>query len=349
MRCVIHIGTEKTGTTLIQEWLYSNRNKLEEAGISLSDVAGRPNNRKIPAYFQNHFDDFFRKRNISNIKQKEVYFAQFLDDLKQEINFYSKKSQIFLITSEHFHSRLIDINSIYSLKSYLDQFFKQYKIICYFREQSSVRTSLYSTALRGGFSGKISEFQREVKGDSHYYNYYNMLSKWEKVFGLKSISANIFDKSVMLDQDLRKDFIKNVSSFIQIDKLDYSVSSSNEKLSPILSYIYRAVNDVLPKSMDDDKRNKIRHDILKKMGKFENFNIGNIYDDDSYRFSSLFVNSNKELFLRYFDNKVSFPSIENGPFMQDTIDIKMLEEVIVTIVKETIKTTMNIDTIQTNI
>ena len=35
MKCILHIGTEKTGTTLLQNWLYDNKEKLSQVGIYL--------------------------------------------------------------------------------------------------------------------------------------------------------------------------------------------------------------------------------------------------------------------------------------------------------------------------
>lgn len=340
MKCVIHIGTEKTGTTLIQQWLYGNQRNLRSQGIALSEVAGRFNNRKIPAYFQSHFDDFFRKKNIYNDFQKQEYFRNFLDDLGNEFSFSSGNSDIFLITSEHFHSRLINIESIYNLKFFLDKFFNEYKIICYFREQSSVRNSLYSTALRGGYTGKLSEFQRDVKEDNHYYNYFEMLFKWESVFGIDSICANIFDNDLMFNNDIRKDFIRNVSPNINLDDLDYSITSSNEKLSPVLMYIYRAVNDVIPKTLDNDKRNRVRHAILKNVDKFKDLRVGKIINEENEDFARLFRQSNKDFFYRYFPQKTAFAAPKNENDRNLNIDAEQFEDVIYDVVREVLASVM---------
>ena len=55
----------------------------------------------------------------------------------------SKKNfKAFIITSEHFHSRLKTVEELSKLKYFLDKHFKQIKIICYLREQSSLFSSV---------------------------------------------------------------------------------------------------------------------------------------------------------------------------------------------------------------
>ena len=44
MKCILHIGTEKTGTTILQDWLYDNKVELSKVGVYLSDNLGKTNN-----------------------------------------------------------------------------------------------------------------------------------------------------------------------------------------------------------------------------------------------------------------------------------------------------------------
>ena len=49
-RAILHIGTEKTGTTSIQNFLYSNRIKLGAQGILFSETAGYLSNQNLVVY-----------------------------------------------------------------------------------------------------------------------------------------------------------------------------------------------------------------------------------------------------------------------------------------------------------
>ena len=73
MKCVLHIGTAKTATTLLQKWLYSNRDGLAQKGIYLPETIGEPNNRSLAGAFQTRFDIWAKRRNIETIEQLQKY------------------------------------------------------------------------------------------------------------------------------------------------------------------------------------------------------------------------------------------------------------------------------------
>ena len=74
MKCILHIGTEKTGTTILQDWLYDNQAELSKVGVCLSDNLGKTNNRLVPAYFLGHLDDWAMHNGISSDAEKRQYF-----------------------------------------------------------------------------------------------------------------------------------------------------------------------------------------------------------------------------------------------------------------------------------
>ena len=125
MKCILHIGTEKTGTTLLQNWLYDNKEKLSQVGIYLSDSIGTNNNRLIPAYFGETLDDLLTDNGIANNKEKKKYFSGFLDNLNGEISNAKIKHHTFIITSEHLHSRLTRVEEIQNLYDFLSNAFDE--------------------------------------------------------------------------------------------------------------------------------------------------------------------------------------------------------------------------------
>ena len=77
MKCILHIGTEKTGTTILQDWLYYNHQILSNRGVYLSQTIGKNNNREIVSYFMDDFDGWFKERLITNESEKNRYFKDF--------------------------------------------------------------------------------------------------------------------------------------------------------------------------------------------------------------------------------------------------------------------------------
>jgi ubiquinone/menaquinone biosynthesis C-methylase UbiE len=119
MKLVLHIGTEKTGTTLLQDWLYANKAALSEQGVFLSAVMGQTNNRKIVSYFQTSLDDFTRRNKIHSQAEKAAYFEGFEAEVWAEIKAGAAEHHTMVITSEHFHSRLCNRKEIQALAAFL--------------------------------------------------------------------------------------------------------------------------------------------------------------------------------------------------------------------------------------
>ena len=74
MNLALHIGTEKTGTTLLQEWLYHNLDALGSQGYFLSTKIGKPCNRDIVAYFRSAPDDFWNQPRFQSKADKDRFF-----------------------------------------------------------------------------------------------------------------------------------------------------------------------------------------------------------------------------------------------------------------------------------
>lgn len=246
MRCVLHIGTPKTATTLIQQWLYENEIPLSEQGVALTKSGGRPNNRKFVSYFQGVIDDFMRAQNVTNLDERERYFEAFEAALAKELEKKSKNHDTVLFTSEHLHSRLTSANQIQELKKFLDKFFNEYKIICYFREQGAVRQSLYSTGLKAGVTDELADFHANLKLDDPYYNYHQSFALWEDAFGIDALQPRLFDKSKIVEGDIRKDFLKFAFPEIDPGSLSFQTTSANESLSRSTARVFQTINTIRP-------------------------------------------------------------------------------------------------------
>jgi hypothetical protein len=196
MRLVVHIGTEKTGTSATQYFLYRNKHRLLCNRIALSKVSGYPRNWAAAAYclpYQGN-ESYFNRRSITSPIQLEKYFEFFEEKLHNEIDDAVNSADTFILTSEHFHSKLTDINSIEKLRSLVGKKFSRIDIICYFREQSELARGSYFTSIVHGDYYDLDSHIQYVRPSNHYYNYFEMFSKWESVFGKESLYPRIYDR-----------------------------------------------------------------------------------------------------------------------------------------------------------
>jgi hypothetical protein len=290
MQCIIHVGTEKTGTTLLQKWVFDNAKKLESYGLSMSRMLGQYNHRKMASYFNDDLnDDYFIDQSIVNMTQRDMYFENFEVNFEEEINYIRAqgKTKQFLITSEHFHSRLSEIHQIRNLKSFLGNFFSSFKVIGYFREQSQLRRSLYSTAIRVGQKVSFENFHKNIETNNHYYNYYDSWSMWADVFGLENLVTRVYDKNTLLENDIRCDFLNSIDLSYDRNDLDWNLSKANEGFSHIVSLMGQSINSAMPRYKPDGSFNGDREFAIENLLQFQELNIYKLTDSQS---SSIYEN-----------------------------------------------------------
>lgn len=243
MKAIVHIGTEKTGTTSIQRYLYLNRKKLSAAGYHFIQSAGETNNRALPAYCvaDERFDDFFRAEGITTHEEKEQFKRSFINRFEAELQGLPKRIHTVLISSEHFHSRISTEAELHNVHALLSTYFDEIKVVCYLREQVATCVSYYSTHLKGGGIASFGKFLERCKSTDIYYNYALMLKNWESFFGFEALDVSLFAKDYFLNGNLLDDFTAKIDLSL-VGTLNQNVELENESLRPGGQVLSRLVN-----------------------------------------------------------------------------------------------------------
>lgn len=318
MKCLLHIGTEKTGTTLLQDWLYDNQAEFGRVGVYLSDNLGKTNNRLIPAFFQGHLDDWAMRNGIGDEVEKEQYFDGFIDRLTNEILTAKETHNIFVITSEHLHSRLRKQEEIEQLYTYLVSVFDEVEVVCYFRDQFDVAVSLYSTALKVNSSASVESFVDQAKPENYYYNYLQIADNWAEVFGKSNCNFRIYDRSKFIDNDIRLDFLSVISGDIDATRLNMDRALSNESLSLLQSAAFKAINRNIPYWASDKIGKNKDNDLAKNnILNIESLKLGKITSKKGEVIRNRFAETNAVFFEKYFaaDEKLTIYSSESNCIM----------------------------------
>jgi hypothetical protein len=305
MRCLLHIGTEKTGTTLLQDWLYANREALSARGIFLGDVLERNNNRKLAAYFQGYLDDYHRARGIADEAGRDAFFSGFEQDFAREVEAAKRNHHAMVISSEHFHSRVRDQERIASLRGFLDRHFDRVDVVCYFREQSEMLRSLYSTAMRVSHTASMAQFQKDTIG--YYCDFHEIARRWSGAFGRERCDFRIYDRRAFVGGDIRRDFIALLPEVTDPDVLDYAIASSNESLSAVELSLYRLVNERVPYWNDDTGGIDLRNLRLKAaISACDALKVGRATNDCAAEIRELYRESNRRLSDEFFGGRPLF-------------------------------------------
>ncbi|MFG5086315.1 hypothetical protein O8I31_00615 [Campylobacter lari] len=248
----LHIGTEKTGTTSIQKFLFENKHALNKNNVLYSHKLGANAsqwNFTFLAYNDIRSDEYCISRKIYTYSDFKIHKKKVFLDFKKELK--KANCQKLLISSEHLSSRLQSTKEIKRCKKILNILgFKEIKILVYLREQNSEVISAFSTAIKSG--SDISDIQRN--SDKYTRGKYDLLLlKWQKFFGKENLIVRLFDKNEFYQGDLLKDFIYSIG--LEWDDEFQIPNKENESLDLIGIELLKRINKYLPWKVE----NKINH------------------------------------------------------------------------------------------
>lgn len=267
MKAILHIGTEKTGTTTIQEFLHDNRALLISHGVAYPRTPGLRNHRNLAGYAMNikQVDGFIAKHGLSSPEKKRRWKAAFKTRLHKELDELDASVHTVIFSSEHLHSRLWGEAAIGKIKELLSPCFEEIKILVYLRRQDQLAVSSYSTKLKAGDTPSHI-LNPKVKCTNQYYNYYFLLKKWSSIFGKENINVRLFESGRFYHNDLISDFLMSTG---MNENAQWSTPESlNEKLSWQSQRLIRRYNNRYPKfGVDGYNRlnDTVRNELLNKL------------------------------------------------------------------------------------
>jgi hypothetical protein len=246
MKLVLHIGTEKTGTTSVQTWLEGNRNALSCHGVFLSNVLDRPSNRALAHAFQTGIDPYFRPMGITSEPQVKAYRNRLMERLATEIECAAQTHDQFVISAEQLQSRLLSDREVAGLAATLGALFRETTVVCYLRPQIEMRRSLYSTFVRMGYTGPLESFDTDIDETSLYYNHEALVHRWAGAFGEDRLLLRDYARGKLHEADVVRDFAAEALPNLDLSALDFARGTENTALSGAHLFAYRAINQILP-------------------------------------------------------------------------------------------------------
>lgn len=150
---ILHIGTEKTGSTAIQCFLARQRQWLSLQGYRVPQSLGAVEHRRFALLFYqlDQADDLTQKEGLDDLSAKDraETVKRWEDALDHELS--QAPNRQWIISSEHIHSRLLHRHScMEKLANFLGSRFDKVTILVYLREPLSAALSLWSTAVLNG-------------------------------------------------------------------------------------------------------------------------------------------------------------------------------------------------------
>lgn len=205
---ILHIGTQKTGTTSIQRFLGLNQELLKKQKFLMpkSLDIGNTHHRWITSIALNaeKKDGLLINLGYESKQQQLQALSIKLKNFREECD-KSEPNSRWIITCEHLQSELQTKETIFKLKYILKEYFGKVKIILYIRDPLATTISLWSTQIKYG--AKL----RSLPIPSHPFyekvsNHKKTIQNWESVFSRENITVVKFQKKDFINNDLIQDF-----------------------------------------------------------------------------------------------------------------------------------------------
>lgn len=296
-QCVLHIGTEKTGTKLIQTFLAKNRSAFAKEGVVYPGSTGEHGGSQwgFVACVQNQplRPDISTALGIRSLADQTAYRDRLTKSLNKEFR-KRRKADVLIVSSEHCHSRLTSIEEISRLKAFLEIWVDSFEVVMYLRRQDRVSVSHYSTMIKTGHTEADVLCYRP-----YYYDYDQIYDNWSSVFGVESVRVRLFDRAELIGGDLLEDFC----SICRLNMARKEIPSPvNQSLNQAGIDFLLEVNRQLPRIVNGE-RNKVRSRLAFFVAGLCNGKSQLCSRDEAIAFYEQFREGNERLRKNVFPNR----------------------------------------------
>lgn len=263
----LHIGTTKTGSTSIQDFLARNRTALTRNSVLYPEALGSINHNAIPVYLQGKLANsrIQAKYKIKTTADYEAFVSERPSILAAEIQEHAPDH--IIISSEHLHSRCYTNVHFARVKELLAPALtgRKLRIVIYLRPQISHAVSLYSTMLRHGSTETIDGFiSGRMSGRGHaYFNFDKLLKRWSSAFPQATFIVRSFAKVGNLPHGVLSDFLDVADLAHLSDEMTFE-PRQNESMGAWSAEALRQLNALdkpLPPSLNHRARQWLRYEV----------------------------------------------------------------------------------------
>jgi len=246
VKCILHIGTEKTGTTSLQEFFHRNRARLAELGYVYPQSLGLRNHRALPtaAYGPQRRDDFTQRQGITTDPDLRTYQAQVRHQLQQELAPYPSRHTV-IFSSEQLQSCLRTPADLDRLRRFLHGLdLEPTEVVVYLRHPVELANSLYSTAV---FFGSTIAYPPGPENE-YYHNlchHQGTLTRFSQVFGPEVLRPRLYNRAELVNGSVIDDFAAAVGLPCFPDGFTIP-PPQNQSITALGLELLRRVNQILP-------------------------------------------------------------------------------------------------------
>lgn len=201
---VVHIGTDKTGTTSIQGFLRHNRRELAARGCLVPRSPGTTRHIRVGMFIMPDDDlvasqDWFRG-DYGDLPVDE-FRQQFRRRIFREMR-EAEPTRMVLTDEALFPAPPVRLKR---LRRFADRIARSTRVVVYLRRQDDHLISLYQQHVKRGQTQRLGAWAQQDRAP--FYDYHRRLSAWRDHLGPDALVARPFERSGFVGGDLVDDFI----------------------------------------------------------------------------------------------------------------------------------------------
>jgi hypothetical protein len=234
--CFIHVGTHKTGTTYLQDFLQSSAETLAGDGLYI------PRSGRIKGLGGGHHNIAWQLNRDVRFESSNGGLAELIDELE------SVQPPRVCLSSEDFEFLHKDPRALCYLRSELHRVNYTVRIIVFLRPQADYAESMYGELVKHGVNLDFLEFLQRFTSDGEFdggrgcyltSNYNLLLDSFSTVFGAENIIVRPYRNSSTPDR-LLVDFLSQIIPNFYYDSGKYRAPSSRLHVSPPFREVFHA-------------------------------------------------------------------------------------------------------------
>lgn len=267
VKLVLHIGTPKTASTLLQNSCEGNPDWLSRHGLAYGRALA-PDANHITLFFAAAIaiHDLTRAYGIHTLDELADFRTRLIAEIRSCRDAQPAHIHTMIYSTENLTGNLRSPEGVEQLREMLAPLFDTVEIVVYIRRQDDAILSMYGEFMRRGFSeAPFSRFMENClseKSPVPYIFYRRELEKWIKVWGRETITVRVFDRKEFIGGQILTDFMSVVLGRTDFDMSDFQASpADNRGLSAPVLEALRRLQPSIP-FMKGDRPNPVREMLL---------------------------------------------------------------------------------------
>ena len=192
MNLTVHVGTTKTGTSSIQQFLNRNCGTLRANGYLVPSSLGSVIhlNAVMSSLPYGESPDLAKFLGVKDAGEHAAFRESTVAAFRNEVAAANDCREV-LISAEYLHSRLPRREHVQTFRDLFCRDFDRVRIVVYVRPQIDQIVSLYSSVLRTGYARPLKDFidSRMKPFFWPYFDLRDVITRWTDTFGTENVTV----------------------------------------------------------------------------------------------------------------------------------------------------------------